>query len=451
MVWKQQWSLEMRGLKAIGIAAVLACLVAIPSAVRAQTHYAVDDVPTVTLSEASYSDIMSRLEMLESSVGTLEDDGWTDTHDQKWSTKWGGQLQGDYVLFANERPAGDYENYFEMRRMRLYTSGSGYGVFDYRLQVDLEEDEGGDGIQMKDAYMGIHQVPLLGYVRFGNFWAPFSLEQLTDPEHITFMERGLPNVFVPSREVGVCAYNHTENENFTWAYGLFFDDIDESSREAERDQMGTLFAARGTWTPTYDSSGRYMTHFGVGYLYRWVNEDSLPLRFDSYPEIHEAADAFVTTGVLAGVDEYSVVGLEGAVVRGPFSLQMEYMGCKTDAVNLHGIYLYGSWFITGESRGETYNRTKGTFDRIKPLENFWFVNTPDGRSIGTGAWEAKARWSYLDFNETPNSEQLNNLTVGVNWYWNPYMRCMFDFIHPLGQGTDRREMDIAAMRMQVDF
>jgi len=201
-----------------------------------------------------------------------------------------------------------------------------------------------------------------------------------------------------------------------------------------------------------------MTHVGVNALYTWWGEDSRPVSFGSRPEIHEeVSSGFITTGDLTaalGAEEHYTTGLEAAWVRGPLSVQSEYMYTRVMGpggdVTLHGVYLYGSFFLTGESRGESYKRTSAVFDRVKPLENFWIVKTPDGPCVGMGAIEAKVRWSYLDFSHA-SGEQLNTVTVGANWYLNPYMRFMFDWIHTEGVNTDNTSMDTFGIRAQVDF
>ena len=49
----------------------------------------------------------------------------------------------------------------------------------------------------------------------------------------------------------------------------------------------------------------------------------------------------------------------------------------------------------------------------------------------------------------------NNFTFGVNWYWNPYARMMFNYIHArdayVAGPAPNPEMDIFAVRCQVDF
>jgi len=93
------------------------------------------------------------------------------------------------------------------------------------------------------------------------------------------------------------------------------------------------------------------------------------------------------------------------------------------------------------------------------------LNTPEGHSIGSGAWELAFRWSYVDMTDGgggfpfPGPFNIagteNNFTFGVNWYWNPYARMMFNYIHArdayVAGPAPNPEMDIFAVRCQVDF
>jgi phosphate-selective porin OprO/OprP len=76
--------------------------------------------------------------------------------------------------------------------------------------------------------------------------------------------------------------------------------------------------------------------------------------------------------------------------------------------------------------------------------------------IGTGAWEAAVRWSFLDLSGTPDFESgiQHDVTFGVNWYWNPYARMMFNYIHAANSYSNHGllpDTDIFAIRWQVDF
>jgi phosphate-selective porin len=62
------------------------------------------------------------------------------------------------------------------------------------------------------------------------------------------------------------------------------------------------------------------------------------------------------------------------------------------------------------------------------------------------------RYSYLDFRDI-GEQQLHDLTGGLNWYWNPNARFMFNWIHPLRLDNlnGLAQGDVIGMRFQVDF
>jgi phosphate-selective porin OprO/OprP len=162
----------------------------------------------------------------------------------------------------------------------------------------------------------------------------------------------------------------------------------------------------------------------------------------------------IDTGDLAATTQQQV-GLELAWVRGPLSLQSEFVWTHVNdtgpgSTEPWGAYAYASYFLTGEHR--PYDREEGVFRRVKPYENFWLVDTPCGCAAGWGAWELALRWSYMDFIDI-DGQQLHDVTFGVNWYWNPRARLMFDWIHPMRHtNTDgATEGDVLGARFQVDF
>jgi len=447
----------IRRLVAIGVVAVAS------TTALAQEYYPGEQTQMVPVSAANLAVMSQRIEALEASLGLEgKKDGGEDTSGQKWTSKWGGEIMGDTVMYTDQNAgsiavAGDVNNYFEFRRLRLFTSGEGYGIYDYKFQIDLEpEHNGNEAVAIKDMYFGIHEVPMAGYVRFGHYKAPFSLEELTSSKYTSFMERSLPNIFTPQREVGVTSYNHSTNQNWTWAGGMFFDSIPEATKERIHDNQGTTVAGRTTWTPYYDepSEGRYLLHFGLNGRYTDDQDDSI--QFTARPEVHESY-SFISTPVITG-DWYTVTGPEAALVWGPFSVQAEYMATRVDdhtagiTRDFHSAYVFGSWFLTGENR--TYSRQTARFGRTTPNTNFWVVR---GAGVGTGAVELLTRWSYLDLSGTTDrlSGSQNDVTFGVNWYWNPHIRWMFNYIHSWNEydngGLANAENDIFAVRGQVDF
>jgi phosphate-selective porin OprO/OprP len=46
-----------------------------------------------------------------------------------------------------------------------------------------------------------------------------------------------------------------------------------------------------------------------------------------------------------------------------------------------------------------------------------------------GAWEVALRYSHLDLNDDNiRGRELSDITVGLNWYLNSYLRLMFNYI-----------------------
>jgi phosphate-selective porin OprO/OprP len=367
---------------------------------------------------------------------------WIDLSTEKWTVKLGGHVQLDYINWATASPqivpigtTPGAQDYFEFRRLRLVADGTGYGVYDFRLQMTLEPETVGETANVmspdvKDAYFSINELPLLGRWRIGNFFVPFGLEQVTNDTNNVFLERSIPTqgVFTADREVGMAAYNCTESQRLTWSTGIFFDSITDSLKERIDDNQGYRLSGRLTYLPYYDeqSNGRYLVHTGIGVL-RTDDQDHR-LRFRARPQIHEGPrliDSLSRVG-----DSYTTSNLEGAIVWGAVTLQSEaYMSLLDLAAGnqvINGQYVHLSYFLTGENRiFEKFGQHGAQFGRNQPFSNVFAVR--GGRSFG--AIEAKARWSRLDLTNL-NAGQYNDFTLGFNWYWSDRVRMMFDWIHP---------------------
>lgn len=388
------------------------------------------------------------------------DDEWVDLSSEKWTVKLGGHMQADMIHWVSaDDPPIPARNYFEFRRLRLLADGTGYGVFDFRIQIDIEP-EAEDTVTtpvttIKDAYTTMHEVAFLQRIRVGNFFVPFSLEQVTNDTNNIFMERSIPTqgIFAADREVGFAFYGRNSAEDITWTGGVFLDSISEALKERLDDNQGHRLSWRTTWLPYYDepSNGRYLFHTGVGILHTDDQDDVV--RISARPQIHEGPRLIDSGNVAANA--YTTGNLEFATVWGPISVQSELFlshvnGLTTDSAKLYGAYTYFSYFLTGENRiYDRYGQHGAQFSRNVPRTNFFFV--PGG--IGSGGWEAKARMSYLDLNEL-NAGRYHDFTVGLNWYWTDRIRMMFDWIHPMTTADTTfgdRESDLLATRFDINF
>jgi phosphate-selective porin OprO/OprP len=295
------------------------------------------------------------------------------------------------------------------------------------------------------------KAPYVGGIRVGHYKEPFSLALLTSGNSITFMERALPvEAFAPVRNTGIGIWNNAFEKRFRWDLGFFYDT--DGNGKFFDDYDKNQLTARVACQPWYGDEA-HLFHLGLGYshLFRDEDETGAQLRFRTHPEAHITDVRLVDTGGFL-VENADKLNPELAFVYGPFSLQSEYFLINTnaDAVDdptFQGWYVFGSWFITGESR--TYKQSSAIFGRVKPKENF-SIGQP-----GKGAWELAVRYSFVDLTDADieGGEQYN-ITAGLNWYLNPYTRIMFNYIYADLEdraGVEDDNINIFQGRFQVSF
>lgn len=381
----------------------------------------------------------------------------------KPSVQAGGRFMWDWAFFNQDANSvtqmGDVQNGSEPRRAWVFLRGDAFSVVDYKLQLAFEN---ADRIRFRDVFFTIKELPYLGQVRLGQYKEPFSLEQLISTNHITFMERSLADVFAPARRVGVMVFDQSESQRITWAIGAFKDQIADDPPAYHDDHGATALTMRYTFLPWYDeaTSGRGLLHTGIGYSFRDAAENRV--RFRQRPQAH-LSEMVVNTDWIDNVEDYQLLGAELALVYGPFSVQWEYFLSAVNRnhasdPNFHGVYVYASYFLTGEHR--PYRLSEGTFGRVKPFENFFRVRDADGYvQMGKGAWEVAYRYSYLDLDDAGIvGGRASDHTIGLSWYLNPYARLMWNYVRSdvnrppiLGGAAVDGGMDIFEMRAQVDF
>lgn len=426
--------------------------------------------------ESELSRLQMRIDQLEASEKKRVDadkrkkdeeakkaEGWQDMSTDKWTVKLGGHVQAEYINWANADDAiPGTQDYFEFRRLRLVADGTGYGQCDFRLQMTLEPETVGTSAagvvtspDVKDAYFSMNEIPGLGRFRIGNFFVPFSLEQVTNDTNNIFMERSIPTqgVFAADREVGIALYNCTDDQSVSWATGVFFDSISEGLKERIDDNQGCRVSGRLNWTPFYDepSNGRYLIHTGIGILH--TEDQDKRVSFHSRPQIHEGP-RIISSGIIDAAS-YTTGNLEFAAVMGPVTLQSEAFLCNVNTIasgteTTHGGYAHLSYFLTGENRiYERFGQHGAQFGRNVPTSNFFVVPG----AMSPGAWEVKTRYSHLNLNEFARGE-YNDLTTGFNWYWSDRTRIMFDWIHPVTTGSavfGETESDLLAIRFDFNW
>jgi phosphate-selective porin OprO/OprP len=456
----------------VGLGVAALCLLSVARAHASEKSVAEEILDILraqgSITDAQYEDLRERARAETASAESSEpwDVYWNnglrfESPDEQFEIKMGGRLMMDWAridadddvaTFFNE-PDLDGGTGTEFRRARLYVSGTLYERIGFKAQYDFA----GSDADLKDAYMELLEIPWVGKFRVGHFKEPFSLEELTSSKYITFLERSLPTeAFAPSRNSGFYVQNAPLDKRLTWALG-YFRETDDSGFDFGKDDIWNL-SGRVTGLPWYEDEGSRLLHLGFSYSHSFSDGD---VRFRSRPEAHLSPVRFVDTGSFAA-DAVDLINPEIALVFGPLSLQGEYYRAFVDSSvqddpELDGFYVEASYFLTGEHRA--YKRSAAAFDRVRPADNF-------DASGGWGAWQIAARYSQVDLADgnlstiydadlTPDPDDVNlareldNIAVGLNWYLNPNVRVMLNYVYSDLEDLD--STDIFQTRFQIDF
>ena len=172
---------------------------------------------------------------------------------------------------------------------------------------------------------------------------------------------------------------------------------------------------------------------------------------------------YVDTGSIAS-DETTLFGGELAAVFGPASVQAEYIYADVDSLapgigdmNFDGYYVMASFFLSSlfgdnDHHARKYDPKSGLFKGANMKAEDAFSFTDDG----WGAWEVAARWSSIDLHDDEisrdSADQLNDITLGLNWYVNPNSRIMFNYVRAMVDRDDvDDDSDVFEMRYQFNF
>ena len=379
----------------------------------------------------------------------------------RWPTvQVGGFFQVDSAWFdqdaTNIATVGDVQNGADFRRARLNAHGDVWENVGYMMEFDFAFP---GRPNFMDVYFDVRNTPV-GTLRVGQWRHPIGMDGQTSVKELTFLERALPFAFLPFRQIGFGAFNHSEDESLTWAVSGFRFPTDTFGGNVG-DNGGYGLAGRVTFAPWLSEDGSRLVHLGAAYSFADPANDRV--RYRSQPElfISETGGAdlvpagvpsnvppFVDTGAISA-NNFNLFSAEGALVLGSLYMQSETIYAVVNqiggpTVSFSGAYFYAGYFLTGEVR--PYNRKGGVFGRVKPLHNFG--------SSGGGAWELAGRWSYIDLNDDNiTGGRMNDLTAGLNWYLNPRTKFQFNYIHAFLDNPTFGDSDanLFAVRGQIDF
>ena len=376
-----------------------------------------------------------------------------------------------------------------LRRGRLGIEGTFFKDTGYKFEYDFTRGNGTIGAGVTDAYLSYNVSKPL-QLKFGAFKEPFSLEEATSNRYITFIERNMiTNTFVDNLntyKMGIgAAYSE---DRWQAAASLQTEPVGANVSSSVNTNGGANrnngsgdtnweANARVSGMPWMESKTKFL-HTGLSGSYISLNNNYLANGSFSNGGVSFAngiggnvdrTNILNTNNLTSGAkgtaayrnaDHFTRFGAETALVYGPFSTQAEYMqtdisGAGYKDESLSGYYGYVSYFVTGESRA--YKSKTGAWDRLTPKHNF------DGKG-GLGAWEVAAGYDYINLNDgVITGGQVSTGKLGINWYVNPHVRVMANYVHALDINTagsaggarskafDAADLDIIETRLQLDW
>lgn len=343
---------------------------------------------------------------------------------QNFSIK--GRLHMD--AFYGIREAEQFSNGFNNRRARIGLSGKISDNWDGVIEVDLAEAAlAPSDIRLRRNFSNG------GRLHIGQFKVPQSHSWLTSSNDMPLAERPSPvNVFSGWRRMGV-AYDYY-NSRLGFMAMIFGRAIGERNLITGDMPLGVAF--RGVVTPALNEG---VLHLAASVVYQDLM-GQYSLRYRDRPEAHDAKGGLNLINVeVAGVQQILRTGAELQYIRGPLSLEAEYLqGLSYIQIGqdpiFRGFYLQGSYFLTGESR--SYSR--GVPGGITPQR-------------ASGAWEVAARFSYTDLNDAAYTGGLQqNITLGLNYYAASNLRFMANIIFADVDLLDQNPV-LGVLRAQFHF
>jgi phosphate-selective porin OprO/OprP len=349
------------------------------------------------------------------------------------------------TLFADSRVYGgesapETADTFLLRSVRPTVEGTFGGIYDFRITPDF----GSGRSTIVDAYVAARFKP--GFVvTAGKFKPSVGLERLASEPDLRFMERGLPTLLVPNRDLGVQLSGEFAGGTVAYQVGYFNGVTDGQSSDnlatpdVESDTGGD-YAARVFFQPFINSDNFNLRGLGVGVGSTWQDLDGAAANpyLPSYRSQGQLSVFSYRANTATGVTPNNATFADGERVRlapqlyyyrGSFGFLGEYTQVKQDVSRTVAAVTRSdtltnsawqgqfSWFVTGEE--ESYR-------------GFTPASTWQPGKSGWGALELVARYQELDIDDDAFTGGANSFAnpltaitketsygVGVNWYpWN---------------------------------
>lgn len=339
-----------------------------------------------------------------------------------------------------------------LRRVRPTFSGTVYKYVDYFFRPDF----GQGSVIIYDAYIEARYFSR-AKLRVGKFKPPVGLERLQSDDDTSFVERGLPTLLVPSRDIGFQLSGDILKNRVNYAVGVFNGVPDNSLTDAavssHRDYAARLFL-----TPFQPDTENPLHGLGFGIGTSSGNVDGEALA--SYKTFGQNAFISFASGVTEA-GHRTRLAPQSYYYVGPFGLLAEYglteeglqKGTFRTDLGFRAWQVATSFILTGETKSFASPTPKKSFD---PKKGGW------------GAWELAFRVGgfsadYALYGDgfaspTASAREAHERVGSVNWYLNRLVKIALDYGNTdfggggaLALGGNRNEEKVVIVRFQINF
>ena len=368
--------------------------------------------------------------------------------DGDYLLKIGADLQVDNRSFLGDGSSALPDS-IVLRRARPTFSGTVYQYFDFFFRPDF----GLGQVVIYDAYLDCTYFSSAN-LTVGKFKPPVGLERLQSDDDTNFIERGLPTLLAPSRDIGFQLSGNLLERRVYYAAGVFNgvpdNGLSDSAASDHRDFAGRIFL-----TPFLPATGNPLSGlgFGVGASDGSVSNIALP----AYKSFGQNTFVAFESGVACS-GHRTRLAPQAYYYLGPFGLLSEYTlaeeGFQKTTVRrdiaLRAWQVQATYILTGEHK---------SFASPTPRRSF------DPRNGGWGAVELAARvgdfaaergvYSYGLMDPTKSARRAHEWTGGVNWYLNRLLRISLDYGRTSFEGGavdgNRPTEKVILTRFQINF
>jgi phosphate-selective porin OprO/OprP len=381
---------------------------------------------------------------------TVDDRGFTiRSNDGDSSLEIGGDLQIDNRAFYG--PAlTTLPDTILLRRARPTLSGTAFKYVDFFFRPDF----GQGSVVIYDAYVQLNYFSRF-QLRAGKFKPGVGLERLQSDDDTTFVERGLPTLLVPSRDIGFQLGGDIIKQRVNYSVGIFNGVPDNGlSDVAPSDHRD--YAARVFLTPWQPDDKNILRGLGLGIGASSGSVDGIAL--PSYKSFGQNSFITFASGV-ASDGHRDRLTPQAYYYLGGFGLLSEYSvnqedfqkGTVRHDLGIRSWQVEASYVLTGERKGFTGVVPRKRFD---PKNHGWGAVE---LAVRTGEFSIdKGLYNYGFASAATSARLAHEWVGGVNWYLNRMLKLAEDFGYTTFEGGapggGNRPIERAAItRLQFNF